>query len=218
MVKGYKGFLITFEGGEGSGKGTIINLISKKLKEKGIDVVSTREPGGNKISEKIRRIILDPEHKEMSIRAELLLYEASRAQHTEEVIIPDLKQGKLILCNRYFDSSTIYQGVVRGNALSDVYFLNRFATFGIVPDLTILLNVDPKIGLQRCTKDDFQSLDRLETAGLAFHKRVNQSYLELAKKESNRIKVIDSNKSLSEVCKEIMEKYIIPFCKNHSLI
>jgi dTMP kinase len=217
MVKGYKGFLITFEGGDGSGKDTIISKVIEELKKKGINFISTREPGGSKIAEKIRKIILDPEHKEMSIRTELLLYEASRAQHTEEILIPALKQGKLIISSRYYDSSTVYQGYVRGNDLNDVKMINMFASHNIIPDLTIVLDVDPKIGLARCRKNDFDTLDRLEQEGLEFHKKVNSSYLELAKLEPERFKVVDANKSIDVEFKEVMH-YILEFCKKHARI
>ena len=216
MVKGYKGFLITFEGGDGSGKDTIISMVGEELKKLGVDFISTREPGGSKIAEKIRKIILDPEHKEMSIRTELLLYEASRAQHTEEVLIPELKKGKLILSSRYYDSSTVYQGYVRGNNLADVKLLNAFASYSIIPDMTILLNVDPKIGLARCRKNDFASLDRLEQEGFEFHKKVNNSYLKLAKQEP-RFKVVDANMTLAAEFKEVMQ-LILAFCQKNSLI
>jgi len=218
MVKDYKGFLITLEGGEGSGKNSVINYIYKELKKRGVDVICTREPGGSKISEKIRNIILDPSHTEMCIRTELLLYEASRAQHTDEVLKPNLQKGKLILCSRYYDSSTVYQGFVRGLNIEDVKTLNSFASDKIVPDLTILLDVEAEVGLKRCQREDFsESYDRLELAGLDFHKKVNKAFLKLAEMEP-RIRIVDTNQSLQQVYRDTMEKYILPFCKKHSLL
>lgn len=200
----HKGIFITIEGLDGSGKSTQIPYIKKLLEEKGYEVVLTREPGGTKIGEKIRQILLDNDCKEMSAVTEALLYAASRAQHVEELIIPALEEGKVVLCDRFADSSTAYQGMGRGLGPEAIININKFATRGLMPDITILLDIDPKIGLNRVkiTKE----ADRLEQEKIDFHKRVYKGYKDLANMYPNRIKVIKADKTIEEISREIEYK------------
>ena len=184
------GRLITFEGGEGTGKSTQIALLAERLRESGHIVVTLREPGGTSVGEAVRAVVLDTEHVTMNPRAELLLYEAARAQLVDEVIRPALDRGVIVLCDRYRDSSTAYQGHARGLSLEMVRDLNHAATGGLVPDLTILLDIDPLEGLRRATKSAVA--DRLESEDLAFHERVREGFLAIARAEPERVKVVDA--------------------------
>lgn len=199
-----KGLFITIEGPDGAGKSTQIPFIKRFLEEKGYKVLLTREPGGTVIGEKIRDILLDKEHKEMSDVTEALLYAASRAQHVAELIIPALKEGKIVLCDRFVDSSMVYQGKGRNLGLESIRDINDFATIGLKPDLTILLDLDPEIGLNRVKK--VKEVDRLEQEKLTFHRKVYEGYMELATMYPERIKVISANRSIEEVSKEIENK------------
>ena len=174
------------------------------MEEEGYDVVLTREPGGTKIGEQIRQILLDNDCKEMSAVTEALLYAASRAQHVEELIIPALEEGKVVLCDRFADSSTAYQGMGRGLGPEAIININKFATRGLMPDITILLDIDPKIGLNRVkiTKE----ADRLEQEKIDFHKRVYKGYKDLANMYPDRIKVIKADKTIEEISREIEYK------------
>ncbi len=200
----HKGIFITIEGPDGSGKSTQIPYIKKFLEEEGYEVVLTREPGGTKIGEQIRQILLDNDCKEMSAVTEALLYAASRAQHVEELIIPALEEGKVVLCDRFADSSTAYQGMGRGLGPEAIININKFATRGLMPDITILLDIDPKIGLNRVkiTKE----ADRLEQEKIDFHKRVYKGYKDLANMYPDRIKVIKADKTIEEISREIEYK------------
>lgn len=200
----HKGIFITIEGSDGSGKSTQIPYIKKFLERKGYEVLLTREPGGTIIGEKIRELLLDNNHKEMSAVAEALLYAASRAQHVEEVIIPALKEGKAVLSDRFVDSSIVYQGKGRGLSLEAIIDINNFATQGLKPDLTILLNINPEIGLNRIKT--IKKTDRLEQEKLDFHRKVYEGYKELAGMYTDRIKVIDANKTIEEINREIESK------------
>ena len=184
------GRLVTFEGGEGTGKSTQIALLAERLRESGHVVVTLREPGGTSVGEAVRAVVLDTEHVTMNPRAELLLYEAARAQLVDEVIRPALDRGEIVLCDRYRDSSTAYQGHARGLALEMVRELNHAATGGLVPDLTILLDIDPREGLRRATRSAVA--DRLESEDLAFHERVREGFLAIARSEPERVKVVDA--------------------------
>ncbi len=197
----HKGIFITIEGSDGAGKSTQIPYIKNFLEEKGYDVILTREPGGTIIGEKIRELLLDKDHKEMSPVTEALLYSASRAQHVAELIIPALKKGKVVLSDRFADSSIAYQGKGRGLGMESIININEFATCGLNPDLTILLDIDPKIGLNRAKS--IKEADRLENERLDFHIKVSQGYKELSKMYPNRIKVISGNKTIDEVSREI---------------
>lgn len=197
-----RGKFITFEGGEGSGKTTIIRQLAEELRAKGFSVVTTREPGGGKISEAIREIILDKQNTEMDARTEALLYAASRRQHLVEVILPALLQNSIILCDRYLDSSLAYQGVARELGISEVYKMNQFATDGILPDCTFYIDVDPTVGLQRIV-DNNRNQNRLDLEQKEFHDKVRTGYLELANMYPNRIRVIDGNQTKEEVYQDV---------------
>jgi len=190
-----KGKLITFEGAEGSGKSTQIQLALDYLKEHHFSVVFVREPGGVKISEDIRRILLDVENKDMNDQCETLLYMASRAQLVGEVIKPALAKGKIVLCDRYLDSTTAYQGYGRGVDVKWIKLLGLFATHKINPDLTILFDIDAKLGLSRINREK----DRIEKRDLNYHNRVRRGYLKIAQTEKKRIKVIKVDRSREEI-------------------
>jgi len=178
------GLFVTFEGGEGVGKSTQIALLRGALEAEGIPVSVTREPGGDSLSEAVRHLLLTTE---MSPRAEMLLFLASRAQNVAQVITPQLATGRLVLCDRFIDSSIAYQGVARGLGIEAVAQLNAFATGGLHPDLTILLDIDPAIGLARQPNHT-----RMEHQGLEFHRRVRQGFLIAAANEPSRFLVLDA--------------------------
>ncbi|GEK32379.1 thymidylate kinase [Kurthia zopfii] len=194
---------ISFEGPEGAGKTTILKLIAEKCKEQGIEVLTTREPGGSKIAEKIRSIILDPEHTEMDSRTEALLYAAARSQHFAEKIAPALASGKFVLCDRFIDSSLAYQGVGRNLGIDAVHDINVFAIGDQMPDFTILFDLEPEVGLARINANSGREINRLDVESLAFHQSVREAYLQLAKKYPNRIRVVDASKNVDEVVHEV---------------
>ncbi len=197
-----KGIFISIEGPDGSGKSTQIENIKDFLREAGIDFVFTREPGGTAIGERIREIILDRNCKEMDSMTEALLYAAARAQDVAEVIRPALAAGKVVICDRFVDSSLAYQGYGRG--LGDaVTIINGYAIDECVPDITFLLKLDPRVGKGRI-KDELQ--DRLEAEKEAFHMEVYQGYLELEKKYPNRIVGIDASGSVDDIKEQIYAK------------
>lgn len=198
-----KGKAISFEGGEGSGKSTIINKVSTYLKKYGLDIVQTREPGGSNIAEQIRDVILDKQNIEMCSETECLLYAASRAQLLREKISPLLKENKTILYDRFVDSSYVYQGGCRGLGIDKVIEINNFATEGFLPYKTFLLDIDPKIGLGRI-KENNRETNRLDEESLEFHYNVRKYYLELANRFPNRIVVIDANKTPNEIFEDII--------------
>lgn len=195
-----KGLFITFEGPDGCGKSTQIERLKNFLCSKGYDVVLTREPGGTAMSEKIRSLILDPENKEESGVTEALLFAASRAQHVAEKIKPAIADGKIVLCDRFMDSSIAYQAYARGLG-EDVVSINLFAIQGCFPDLTIFLDLDPLIGQKR--QIERGKLDRLEQEGLAFQQRVYEGYQELIKKYPERIKVVNADRNPESIEKDI---------------
>ncbi len=199
-----KGLFITIEGTDGSGKSTQIPFIKGFLEKKGYKVLLTREPGGTQIGEKIRDLLLDKQNKEMCDMTEALLYAASRAQHVKEFIVPALKQGKVVLCDRFVDSSIVYQGKGRELGLETVKSINDFATCGLEPDLTILLDIDPEKGLERVKENS--DVDRLEQEKLAFHKKVYEGYKDLSNLYPNRIKVISADQSIQEISSDIEDK------------
>lgn len=195
---------ITFEGPEGSGKTSVIKAIVEDLMRKNMKVLTTREPGGIKISEQIRSIILDVENTEMDARTEALLYAASRRQHIAEKIMPGLKNGYHILCDRYVDSSLAYQGFGRGLGIDEVFELNQFAIESLLPDLTIFIDVPPSIGLKRVFSNG-RKVDRLDLETIAFHEKVYQGYKEVIKKFPDRIKVIDGTQPIETVINESLK-------------
>ncbi|MFZ1946683.1 MAG: dTMP kinase [bacterium] len=190
-----RGRFITLEGIEGSGKSTQAALLRDFLAGRGYDVVVTREPGGSPIAEKIREILLDPRNLKMVPLAELFLYEASRTQHVAEVIRPALEAGRWVLCDRFFDASTAYQGNARGLGIEMVAELNLVATSGLVPDLTLVLDLPVEVGLKRLGR----SPDRIESETLDFHERVRQGYLEIARCDPSRIKVVDASGTIDDI-------------------
>ena len=179
---------ITFEGIEGCGKSTQAGMLRDLLQSRGTSVLVTREPGGSPIGEQIRRILLDPGNHGMVALAELLLYEASRCQHVEAVIKPALDAGTVVICDRFFDASTAYQGYARGLDVAMVERLNLVATGGRKPDLTIVLDLPVEMGLRRLGR----SLDRIEREAVEFHRRVRQGYLKIAESEPGRVKVVNA--------------------------
>lgn len=190
---------ITLEGPEGSGKSSVMSVIYEKLISQGYQIVKTREPGGTPIGEQIRNVILDNNNTSMDIRTECLLFAASRRQHLVEKIWPSLKENKLVFCDRYLDSSLSYQGYARDIGIEEVLKINMFATEGTFPNLTLLFDVDPEIGLLRIAKNSNREVNRLDQEKLSFHKKVREGYLLLAKKFPERIKIIDASKSFDEV-------------------
>ncbi len=200
---------ITIEGNDGSGKSTVIEGLKKVFKERGIDTVFTREPGGSVIAEKIRQIILDPANTAMDDKTEALLYAASRRQHLTETVIPALEQDKLVICDRFIDSSLAYQGHARGIGIEEVYNMNMFATSGMLPNLTLYILVSPEVGLSRKTRQ--KELDRLELEANSFHETVYQGYLKIAKMFPERVVLINGEASKEEVLKqtlEVIDKYL----------
>lgn len=200
-----KGFFITLEGPDGSGKTTQTKLLVAYLKKKGYTVILTREPGGTKISELIRHILLEPSSKVTPL-AELLLYEAGRAEHVNQIILPALKSGSIVVSDRYTDATLAYQGWGRGLDIEDIKCLNNIATGGLMPDLTICLDIGTKTGLARAAKKAIKKgPDRLESESIEFHKRVRKGYIELAEIEPDRIRVVSSANGINEIHKEIVE-------------
>ena len=190
------GLFITFEGIERSGKSTQMVLRGQKLSDRGLPVLLSREPGGPPIAEAIRALLLDPRRGEMLPRTELLLYCASRAQHTGEWILPALKEGKTVLCDRYFDSTFAYQGAARDQDMDFIRLLTAFATFNTVPDITFLIDLPVAVGLARIND---RQLDRLEREDVSFHERVRTQYLDLAKTHSERFVVLDGSLSREDI-------------------
>ena len=199
---------ITFEGGECSGKTTVINEIKKELERLNIDYVLTREPGGIRIAEDIRNIILDINNTEMSPECEALLYAAARMQHLKEKVLPSLKDSKVVLCDRYIDSTIAYQGVARGLGIDNVLKINSFA-LDYMPDLTIFIDVTPDVALKRLSLRD--KSDRLDLEEKNFHNNVYKGYQEVVKMYPDRVKVINGNQTLEEVvrdCKNAVLEYL----------
>ncbi|NLK44861.1 MAG: dTMP kinase [Tissierellia bacterium] len=199
-----RGHFITLEGPDGSGKSTILKLIENYLGDKGIEFITTREPGGTNIGEKIRHIILDNNNTNMGGETEALLYAAARAQHVHEKIIPALEDGKLVICDRFTLSSLAYQGVGRDLGIERVKYINDFAIRGIYPDLILFFHVNPELTLER--KIGKVSADRLELEGNEFHKKVYDGYMELLEMYPKNIKIIDASKSIEEVFKQSIEE------------
>lgn len=193
-----KGIFITFDGPEGCGKSTHSRLIVEYLKSKGMSVVYTREPGGTKISEEIRKVLLDQRNKGMSVITEAFLYLAARQQIVKEVILPALEKGSIVICDRFHDATVVYQGYAGGLDIKMLNNLGEAATSGLKPDLSIFLDIDTKLGLSRAGKKD-----RMEKKSAAFHKKVRRGYLALAKKKPKRIKVVRVKGSIEETQRQI---------------
>ena len=195
-----KGLFITFEGGDGCGKTTQINLLDEYLRSKGYKTLLTREPGSKGLGVKLREILLNYDG-EVSPVCESFLFLADRAQHVDCIIKPALEEGIIVLCDRHTDSTVAYQGYGRGLDLEQIHKLNRIATSGLKPDLTIVLDVDVETSQKRVGSEK----DRMESAGIEFFERVRNGFLEIAKQEPERVKVVDSTQSIEEIHQEILE-------------
>ncbi|SDQ38519.1 dTMP kinase [Carnobacterium viridans] len=199
-----KGTFITIEGPDGAGKTSVIKkLIPMLVQAVQQEIVATREPGGSRIAEEIRELILNPTNTEMDIRTEALLYAAGRRQHLVEKIIPALKAGKVVVCDRFVDSSLAYQGVARGIGTSEVAEINQFATENLSPDLTLYLDIEAHAGLERINQNkNNRQFDRLDQETLEFHEKVRSAYLTIAKEQSERIVQIDASQDLETVVEQ----------------
>ena len=187
---------ITFEGGEGTGKTTIIKTVARRLMEMGYDVISTREPGGSVVAEKIRNVILDPNNQDIKAHTEALLYAASRCQHIDEVIKPALEAGKVVLCDRYLDSSLAYQGYARELGYDFVLKINDYAT-RFIPNVTFYIDLDPTIGLNRILNR--VNKDRLDMEEIDFHKKVREGYQDISRMYPNRIIKIRGDQTIENI-------------------
>ena len=195
-----QGLFITFEGPDGCGKTTQMNLLAQYFEKKGKKVVLTREPGGKGLGEKVREILLNYDG-EVSDRCESFLFLADRAQNIDIIVKPAVKQGEIVLCDRHIDSTVAYQGYGRGLDINEINMLNNLATGGKKPDLTLVFDVNVETSMKRVGKEK----DRMESAGIEFHNRVRNGYLELATQEPDRIKVLDATKTIEEIHEKVIE-------------
>ncbi|MCA9407488.1 MAG: dTMP kinase [Candidatus Omnitrophica bacterium] len=195
-----KGFFITFEGSEGSGKSTQIQMVHQHLKKARKPVILLREPGGVRISEKIRRILLDVNNKEISKECETLLYMAARAQIVKELILPELKKGTIILCDRFLDSTVVYQGYGCGVDIDFINQVGAFVTQGLEPHLTLIFDIDAKKGLSRIAR----AKDRIELRDISYHNKVRKGYQELGRLYPDRVKLIESDQSREDIFTIVM--------------
>lgn len=195
-----KGLFITLEGADGCGKTTQLNLLKAYLTSKGYEIVVTREPGGKGLGEKLREILLNYDG-EVSDRCEAFLYLADRAQNIDTIIKPAINSGKIVLCDRHTDSSVAYQGYGREQNIDNINMLNELAVNGVHPDLTIVFDIDTETSMARVGAEK----DRLESAGIEFHKRVRNGYLEIAKKNPQRIKVVDASQTIEDVQRDVIK-------------
>ena len=198
----------TLEETERSGKTYEIKIVKDRLESLGYQIEMTREPGGTSISEQIREVILDKRNTLMDPRTEALLYAASRRQHLVEKIWPSLKEGKIVFCDRYLDSSLAYQGYARGLGIDEILKVNDYATEGTFPDITLLFDIDPELGLERINKNKDREVNRLDVEKLSFHKKVREGYLLLSKKFPERYIIVDASKPLEEVANQVFEEII----------
>lgn len=201
-----KALVISIEGGEGAGKSTVIEKIASYLNNLARPYMVTREPGGVRISERIREIILEKDYTEMDARTEAMLFAAARRQHLIEKVLPAVLQGKIVIFDRFVDSSLVYQGYVRGIGVDEVYDLNLFATEGFLPDLTLYLDVEPELGLRRISDDPEREINKLDLEGIEFHKKVRDGYQILLGKYPERIKKIDAGESLENVLDAVIKE------------
>ena len=193
---------ITIEGPEGSGKSSVTKKVAERLEKEGYDIVFTREPGGTDISEQIRNIILDKNNTKMDPMTEAMLYAASRRQHLVEKVWPLSNEGKIVISDRYLDSSLAYQGGARGLGIDNILQLNNFATEGSFPDLTLLFDIDPRIGLKRIAANANREVNRLDLEKIEFHDSVRKTFLSLANRFKDRYVIIDASKSFDEVVED----------------
>ena len=197
------GLFVVFEGGDGVGKSTQVVELVSRLRNRRIEPVVTRQPGGTPIGEKLRELLLDPGHPELTARTEALVYAADKAQHVEEVILPALAQGKVVVCDRYVDSMIAYQGAGRVLDLAEVEQVARWATGGLRPDLTVLLDIDPAEAVA-----NIRQQDRLEAAGLAFHRRAREPFLRLAGEDPERYLVLGARESRESIAERVAGKVL----------
>jgi len=203
-----RGLFITFEGPEGSGKSTQLRILGKRLRAEDYRVLETAEPGGTPIGLQIRRVLLDAKNQELCPTAELLLMFAARAQNVDEAILPALALGQVVLCDRFTDSTLVYQGAARGLGAELVYEVDRIACRGLVPDLTLLIDVDVETGLARAhhRNERMQEVEtRLDEQSLEFHRKVRAAYRQLAEEQPERVKVVDGSRAEAEVTKAVWE-------------
>lgn len=221
MKNGYKGAFITFEGPEGSGKTTQSSRLVSFCRDKGLDVVYTREPGGTLIGDYIRSILLDPKNSEMVPKTELLLYAAGRSQHVEETILPSLKQGKVVICDRFMDATTAYQGYGRQIDMELIETLNRIAVGSCEPDLTILLDIEASRGLRKAialSKDESAGRpDRMEELGLEFHRRVRAGYKKIFEENPQRVHYIYVSRDEEQIFQDILAA-VTPVLKRKGIL
>lgn len=199
-----KGMFITFEGPDGSGKTSVSSGVYEKLRSIGIDVVLTREPGGIDIAEQIRKVILDPKNITMDRKTEALLYAASRRQHLVEKVLPALNEGRLVICDRFVDSSLAYQGYGRHIGVDEVFMINQFAIEGFMPDKTLYLDISAEEGLKRIQTREFK--DRLDQESIQFHYDVSNGYKEIVERFKERMIIIDASQELDKVIEDSFNK------------
>ncbi|WP_349409043.1 dTMP kinase [Pseudalkalibacillus sp. SCS-8] len=195
---------ITFEGPEGAGKTTIIKRLEKEFETRDVPFIVTREPGGIEIAEQIRSVILNPANTKMDGRTEALLYAAARRQHLAEKVIPALEEGKIVLCDRFIDSSLAYQGFARGLGIEEVYSINRFATEDCMPDLTIYFDLSPEVGLSRIDDNTQREKNRLDLEKLDFHHQVQEGYRRVLEMFPDRIETINAEKPVDSVYEDVL--------------
>lgn len=200
------GLFITVEGPEGAGKTTVLNKLGNELKQQGLNIVMTREPGGIRIAEQIRKVILDKSNTEMDARTEALLYAAARRQHLIEKVIPALNQGAIVLCDRFIDSSLAYQGVARELGIEEVFSINKFAIQDVMPDLTIYFDIDVELGLKRIEANKGREVNRLDLEKMDFHMNVRNGFRKLLELFPSRIYEVDASKPLENVYQEVKNK------------
>ncbi len=201
-----RGRFITFEGPEGSGKSTQLRMLGERLRAAGLETFETQEPGGTPIGVQIRHILLDIQNRDLCPTAELLLMFASRAQNVDQAILPALSAGRTVLSDRFTDSTLVYQGVGRGLGADVVYELDRIACRGLVPDLTLIIDIDPETGLARAhrrTARNESSETRIEDQDIGFHRRVREAYRQLASDEARRVRLIDGSQTREAVADEV---------------
>lgn len=199
-----QGVFITFEGVEGCGKTTQVKRLVKRLRDLDVPVVMTLEPGGTAIGRHVRRVLLDSKNHALTPLAELMLYEADRAQHVEEIIVPALRSGKWVLCDRFSDATVVYQGAARGQDMKLIRLLNNAVTRGIQPHLTFLLDCPVELGLRRALGRNMKGQDRFEKEALSFHRKVRNGYLDLAHRNKKRFVIIDATAGRKEIEAEII--------------
>jgi dTMP kinase len=204
-----RGPFITFEGPDGSGKSTQLRMLAERLRARGREVIETVEPGGTAIGTQIRRVLLDSKNRELCPTAELLLMFAARAQNVDERILPALAAGKIVLCDRFTDSTLVYQGIARGLGAEVVYEVDRIACRGLVPDLTVVIDIDAEAGLARARQRNTSAQDietRMEEQDISFHRRVREGYRQLAADEARRVRLIDGSADRERIAEAVWKE------------